>query len=84
MEIVKSIEEFSRTYDGEGAPEDKLRSVSYKVEDAEGNVVGEAQVTAGGLNINIYSIMGYDPEQLSAAVEAAVAAMDLSLKGGES
>ena len=84
MEIEKVKEEISRLYGGEGAPSDKLQGVSYQVKDSEGNVVGDAQVTAGGLNINIHSVMGYNLEQLSGAVEAAVAAMDLSLKGGES
>lgn len=84
MEIEKVKEEISRLYGGKGAPEDKLRSVAYKVNDNEGNMVGDAQVTAGGMNINIYSTMRYGLAELSAAVEAAVAAMSGKLEGGES
>ena len=56
MELRKTSENVSRTFDAEGNVQERVEHISYEVCDKDGNVVGSAYVNGSeaGMNISIY------------------------------
>ena len=58
MELRKTNESVTRTFDAEGKAQERVDSVNYDVVDAKGNVIGSANVSGSyaGMNLNMYDI----------------------------
>ena len=59
MELRKTNESVTRSYDAEGKATERVDHINYEVRDNDGNVIGSAYVNGGdaGLSINLY---GFD------------------------
>ena len=62
-------------YENEVVKSQKVASVSYKVMDGE-KEIGNASLTATGLNINMYSGLGEDLAKWETNINAAFAALN--------
>ena len=56
MELRKTNENVTRSYDAEGQSSERVDSISYEVLDRDGNVIGSASANSGNANfsINLY------------------------------
>ena len=56
MELRKTSENVTRTFDADGNATDRVDNISYDVLDSNGNSVGNAHVNSNdaGLNVSIY------------------------------
>lgn len=53
MELKKTNETISRSYDDQGHAADRVDSATYNIVDPEGNVIGSANIGQGYGNANI-------------------------------
>ena len=60
MELRKTSENVSRTFDAEGNAQERVEHISYEVCDKDGNVVGSAYVNGSeaGMNMSLYGFGG--------------------------
>lgn len=56
MELRKTNENVTRTFDAEGNAQESVDSVNFDVVDAEGKVIGNANINGSyaGMSLNIY------------------------------
>lgn len=56
MELIKTNESVTRSYDADGNATDRVDSINYEVRDNDGNAIGNAHVNNGdaSFNINLY------------------------------
>ena len=56
MELRKTNESVTRSYDAEGNATDRVDHINYEVRDSDGNVIGSAYVNGGeaALNLRLY------------------------------
>ena len=53
MELRKTNENVTRSYDAEGQSSERVDSINYEVLDRDGNVIGSASVNSGNANLSI-------------------------------
>ena len=75
MELQITQRTATDVYENEVVKSQKVASVTYKVMDGE-KQVGNASLTATGLNINMYSGLGEDLAKWETNINAAFAALN--------